>query len=139
MVILETMRLYPPAPTIVREALREMRFGQLRVPKGTLIWVPRISLFHDPGIWGPTAGDFDPGRFAQGVSGACTHPYLYNPFGVGPRTCLGQHFAMVELKVLLSMILSRFAVSLSPRYRHSVVCRLILEPEHGVDLVLTRV
>ncbi|VAH26387.1 unnamed protein product [Triticum turgidum subsp. durum] len=65
------------------------------------------------------------------------HSYL--PFGAGARTCLGQGFAMAELKVLLSLLLFRFEAALSPDYLHSPVLRLTVEPEHGVRLVLRSV
>ncbi|CAL9782922.1 unnamed protein product [Musa acuminata subsp. burmannicoides] len=138
MVIQETLRLYPPGAYVARETMQEMEFGGVRIPKGVSIFVQSSALHHDPSIWGPDVLEFNPERFARGVLGACQLPQTYLPFGVGPRTCLGQHFAMTELKVLLSLILLRFSISLSPNYRHSPALRLIVEPEHGVELLLKK-
>lgn len=138
MVIHESLRLYPPVPVVSREALRDMKFGDIRVPKGVNIWTLMVTLHQDPDIWGPDAEKFNPDRFANGINSACKLPHLYMPFGVGPRTCLGQNFAMAELKILLALIVSNFSFSLSPKYRHSPALRLVIEPEHGVDLVIKR-
>lgn len=82
--------------------------------------------------------EFNPGRFSDGISGACSFAQAYIPFGLGPRTCAGQHFAMVELKVILSLILSRFRFSLSRSYRHSPAFRLVIEPGDGVTLCMSK-
>ena len=78
-----------------------------------------------------------PERFANGVSGACKLPYVYMPFGVGPHICAGQHFARAELKILLALIVSN-SFSLSPKYRHSPAMSLLIEPEHGVNLLIKK-
>ncbi|KAH7654138.1 Cytochrome P450 B-class protein [Dioscorea alata] len=109
MVIQETIRLYPPGPIISRESLQDMKLGKLDIPKGLGIYIPLPTLHRDPSIWGPDALIFNPKRFANGVTSACTSPQAYAPFGAGARTCLGQHFAMLELKIVLSLILSRVA------------------------------
>nr|POE62591.1 cytochrome p450 [Quercus suber] len=85
-------------------------------------------------MWGPDAHKFNPKRFAHGIVWACKTPQAYMPFGVGSRVCAGQHFAMTELKVILSLILSKFCFSLSPAYQHSPAFRLVIVPEHGVIL-----
>ncbi|KAK4593111.1 hypothetical protein RGQ29_017315 [Quercus rubra] len=138
MVIHESLRLYPPVPVVSREAFRDMKFGDIDVPKGVNVWTLMVSLHQDPDIWGPNADIFNPKRFANGVSGACKLPYVYMPFGVGPRTCLGQNFAMAELKILLALIVSNFSFSLSPKYRHSPALKLIIEPEDGVNLLIKK-
>ncbi|KAL4599705.1 hypothetical protein ACB092_11G145200 [Castanea dentata] len=138
MVIHESLRLYPPVPVVSREAFRDMKFGDISVPKGVNVWTLMVSLQQDPDIWGPDANIFNPERFANGVSGACKLPYVYMPFGVGPRICVGQHFAMAELKILLALIVSNFSFSLSPKYRHSPTMSLLIEPENGVNLLIKK-
>ncbi|XP_068640427.1 cytochrome P450 714C2-like [Aristolochia californica] len=139
MVIQETLRLYPPAAFASREALEEIKIGSICVPKGVNMWIP-ISKFHqDAEMWGADAHEFNPERFSHGISGACKLRHIYTPFGVGARTCIGQSFAMVELKVVLACILSKFTFTLSPRYRHSPAFRLTMSPAHGVDLMVKKV
>ncbi|KAH7537006.1 hypothetical protein FEM48_Zijuj03G0046300 [Ziziphus jujuba var. spinosa] len=138
MVIYEALRLYPPAPLVSRESLEDLKFGNINIPKGLNVWTMFLTLHYDQDIWGPDAHVFKPERFANGISGSCKHPHVYMPFGAGARICLGQHFAMAELKLLLSLILSNFSFSLSPKYRHSPVLTVILRPEHGVDLTMRK-
>lgn len=138
MVIHESLRLYPPVPMVSREALQDLQFGDIHVPKGVNIWTMLVTLQQDPEIWGPDAFVFNPQRFANGVSGSCKLPHVYMPFGVGPRVCLGQNFAMAELKILLAVLLSNFSFSLSPKYRHFPVQKLVVKPEYGVNLLVRR-
>lgn len=138
MVIHESLRLYPPNTVVSREALKDLKFGDIHVPKGVNVWTNVVTLHTDPEIWGPDAYTFNPNRFANGISGACKLPFLYMPFGIGPRVCLGQNFAMVELKVLIALILSNFSFSLSANYIHKPCLKLVIEPEHGVDLLVKK-
>ncbi|KAF8719446.1 hypothetical protein HU200_024163 [Digitaria exilis] len=138
-VVLETLRLFPPSSFVVREVFRDMDLGgRLRAPKGTYLFVPVSTMHHDAAIWGPTARRFDPGRFRDGVAKACKHPQAFMPFGLGARTCLGQNLALVEVKALVALVLSRFEVALSPGYRHAPAFRFIIEPEFGLRLLVRR-
>lgn len=139
MIIHETLRLYPPVAFVVREALQDISFKRIEIPKGTNIEIPIPILHQQSELWGPDTYQFNPERFAKGIAKACKVPSAYIPFGIGSRTCVGQNFAMIELKVIVSMILSRFTFSLSPGYQHSPVFRLVLEPEHGIYLYLQRI
>lgn len=138
MVIHETLRLYPPVAMVSREAMKDMKFGKIEVPKGVNLWTMVVTSHTDPENWGPDAYEFKPERFGDGITGACKLPHLYMPFGVGPRVCLGQHLAMAELKILLSLILVHFSFSLSPNYIHSPALRLVVKPEHGVPLLMKK-
>ncbi|KDP45666.1 hypothetical protein JCGZ_17273 [Jatropha curcas] len=138
MVIHESLRLYPPVPIISREAFQDMKFGNINAPKGVNVWTMVTPLHTDPEIWGTDSYNFNPQRFANGIAGACKFPYSYMPFGVGPRVCLGQNLALVELKILIALILCNFSFSLSPKYIHSPVIRLVIEPENGVNLLIKK-
>ncbi|ESW18915.1 hypothetical protein PHAVU_006G082000 [Phaseolus vulgaris] len=94
MVIHEALRLYPPVTVVSREALKDMKFGNLDVHKGFNLWVMVVSSHTNPDIWGEDAYKFKPERFANGTMGSCKLPHVYMPFGVGPRVCLGQNLAM---------------------------------------------
>ncbi|KAF7129522.1 hypothetical protein RHSIM_Rhsim10G0046400 [Rhododendron simsii] len=138
MVLNESLRLYPPVATISREALKDMKFGDIEVPKGVHLMCPIVALQTDPEFWGPDSYEFKPERFANGIAGACKLPHLYMPFRAGPRGCLGQFLALAELKLLIALILSNFSFTLSPDYVHSPAFHMVIEPEHGVDLVLKK-
>lgn len=139
MVIQEALRLYPPAAFVSREAYEDIQIGNLLVPKGVCVWTLIPRLHRDPDIWGPDANEFKPERFSDGVSNACKFPQAYVPFGVGNRLCLGKNFALVELKVVLALIVSRFSFSLSTSYKHCPAYRMIIEPGYGVHILLHRI
>ncbi|KAL3025950.1 hypothetical protein AAZX31_04G205800 [Glycine max] len=139
MVIKEVLRLYPPAAFVSREAYEDIQIGNLNVPKGVCLWTLIPTLHRDPEIWGPDANEFKPERFSEGVSKACRFPHAYVPFGLGTRLCLGKNFAMVQLKVVLALIISKFSFSLSPSYRHSPAYRMIVEPGHGVHILIQEI
>ncbi|KAK2982103.1 hypothetical protein RJ640_011714 [Escallonia rubra] len=122
----------------MKQALEDMKFGGITVPKGVNVWTLVTTLHTDPEIWGPDAFKFNPERFANGVSGACKQPYLYMPFGIGPRVCLGQSLAQAELKILISLIVAKFSFSLSPKYVHKPSFNTVIEPGNGVDLLVKK-
>ncbi|XP_050219771.1 cytochrome P450 714A1-like [Mercurialis annua] len=138
-VIQEALRLYPPAAFVSRETLEDVQIGKIRVPKGVCMWTLISTLHRDPNIWGPDSNEFRPERFAHGVSKACKFVQAYIPFGVGTRLCLGKNFAMIQLKIVLSLIVSKFTFTLSPNYHHSPTYRMIVEPEHGVQIIFRKV
>ncbi|CAK9136766.1 unnamed protein product [Ilex paraguariensis] len=129
----EMLRSMKTLNMVIQEA-PDLNVKGIQVPKGINIHVPIPVLHQHPDLWGADVHRFNPERFTQGTTGACKFPQAYMPFGVGTRICAGQHFAMAELKVILSLVLSR-----SPAYRHSPVFRLVIEPEHGVYLHFRRV
>ncbi|KAL0341172.1 UNVERIFIED_CONTAM: cytochrome [Sesamum radiatum] len=138
MVIKEVLRLYPPAAFVSREALQETQIGHIVVPKGVYLWTLIPTLHRDPDIWGPDVNEFNPERFANGTARACKLPQVYVPFGLGPRLCLGRNFALVQLKIVIALIVSKFNLCLSPKYRHSPAYRMIVEPGQGVHLLVQR-
>lgn len=139
MVIQETLRLYPPAVFVIRTALKDINLKGILIPKGMNIQIPIPVLQQDPQLWGPDAYKFNPERFANGVLGACKSPLAYMPFGLGARVCAGQHLAMAELKVILSLILLKFRFSLSSSYSHSPAFRLVVQPGQGVVLKMSKI
>ncbi|KAL0419364.1 UNVERIFIED_CONTAM: cytochrome [Sesamum radiatum] len=128
----------PSSDGSVKGGLQGHEIGNIDVPKGMNVWTYVLTSHTDPEIWGPDAYEFNPERFANGITGACKFPHLYMPFGVGPRVCLGQNLALVELKVLIALILSNFSFTLSPSYVHSPALSLVIEPGHGVNLYVKK-
>ena len=123
---------------MTREALEDMKIGELVIPGGLSFRVPIPVLHLEAELWGPDAHQFNPERFSHGITGACKNPHAYMPFGAGSRACLGQHFAMVEVKLILCLILSKFSFSLSPAYQHLPAFKLVIGPGHGVNLLMRR-
>ena len=140
MIINETLRLYPPAPTVTRLVEREVRLGSLNLPANLVLNMPILASHHDPEIWGDDVHLFKPDRFSEGVAKATgNNSAAFLPFGMGPRVCLGFNFAIIEAKIALSMILQRCTLSLSPAYVHSPIQVLTIRPKHGVQVMLRRV
>jgi cytochrome P450 len=109
-VVKETLRLYPPAYAVFREALEDVAIGGYRVPEGTKVSVPQIHVQRDARFFDdPDA--FRPERWTDDFE-ASLPDYAYFPFGGGPRHCIGMRFAMMELKTVLPTIAG--AVDLDP-------------------------
>ncbi|XP_054814073.1 cytochrome P450 714A1-like [Prosopis cineraria] len=138
MVIQESLRLYGPGIRVSREALKEVKIGDIVVPKGTHVWVFITAIHRDKEIWGEDADKFKPERFQRGVSEACNNPHAYLPFGLGNRICLGQKFAIIEAKIALIHLLANFSFALSPNYRHCPCFNLVLLPKYGAPLMVTK-
>ncbi len=105
-VVKESLRLYPPAYVIGREALADCIIGDFHVPARATIYFSPWVLHRDP-RWFPEPDAFRPERWLDG--GAAKVPkYAYIPFGGGPRICIGERFAMMEAVLVLATILRRF-------------------------------
>lgn len=139
MVVQEMLRLYPPSIYVAREVFQEVKLKDILIPKGTNLRIPITMMHRSSEVWGADAHEFNPGRFSKGIGGACKGPHCYMPFGMGARTCLGQNFATIELKIILALILQRFRFELSPAYRHAPSYRLVIEPGFGVNLLFQKV
>ena len=107
----ETMRLKPVAPFFAVEALRDGVVGDVRVPKGTLVWaVFRADSVSDKHF--PNAATFDPARWlTDGSAGASSSAKRVSmPFGAGPRVCPGRYLALLEMKMVMATLLGQFDI-----------------------------
>lgn len=105
----ETMRLYPAAPVLMsRRSTREITLGGWTVPTRTMFMIPVFLMHQDP-RWFPEPQAFRPGRFAADAPAIPRGAFM--PFGTGPRVCLGQHLALMEMTVVAAMLLQRFMLS----------------------------
>jgi cytochrome P450 len=130
--VMEGMRLYPPAYSTERMAGVDTEIMGYPIPAGTLIFGSPWVTHRHPDFW-PEPDRFDPGRFI----GEHDRPrYAYFPFGGGPRSCIGEHFALLEATVLLRALLSRYRVeSLDANLRLQPL--ITLRPAAPVRAVLT--
>ena len=137
MVMNESLRLYPPVVVILRKVESETRLENVILPPNLNFYISNLALHHDPNTWGQDVHMFKPERFSQGIAKATNNnPAAFFPFGIGPRTCVGMNFALVQAKAALSMILQRYTFALSPAYVHSPFQRGTLFPQHGVQVIL---
>ncbi|KAL6498140.1 hypothetical protein OROGR_028537 [Orobanche gracilis] len=134
MVINESLRLYPPASLLPRMAFQDIKLGDLHIPKGLSIWIPVLAIHHSEEIWGKDVNEFNPQRFASKSSGPGRS---FIPFASGPRNCVGQAYALMEAKIILSMLISKFSFTISENYRHAPVVVLTMKPKYGVQIKLT--
>ena len=105
-VIKESQRLCPPAVHVNRECHEEFVLSGIHIPAGTEVVIPIYALHHDPDAW-EDPDKFDPERF-RGARKDTHHPFQFLPFGGGPRNCIGMRFALLEIKIALVKILSKY-------------------------------
>lgn len=99
-VVEETMRLYPPLPTLTRSVTEDITLGEFQIDAGTvLVFSPWVMQRDARFFANPT--QFDPWRFA-GERRKSTLGNAYFPFGAGPRICVGNHFALLEIAVIVA-------------------------------------
>jgi len=136
MFLLETLRLYTPVSLIQRKAGSDLEVGGIKVPEGTVLTIPIATIHRDKEVWGEDANEFKPMRFENGVTRAGKHPNALLSFSSGPRSCIGQNFAMIEAKAVIAVILQRFSFSLSPKYVHAPMDVITLRPKFGLPMIL---
>jgi cytochrome P450 len=106
----EALRLYNIVPIVTRQAVADDSFGGLEIPRGERIMVHLQGLHKDPVQW-PDPDSFRPDRFLGDEP--VGHRWL--PFIVGPRSCVGQHFSLLEAKIVLSVLALRYDFSPDPK------------------------
>lgn len=105
MCIHESLRMYCPVATTMRCAPREVTVNGLRIPKGVNIRIPIAALCRDPDLWeDPLVYNPERMRNMQDID-----PVIYQPFGTGPRNCLGFKFALLEIKLAFCTILRKYS------------------------------
>ncbi|KAL1462701.1 hypothetical protein WDU94_014515 [Cyamophila willieti] len=120
-VLKENSRLYPAAPTVFRQVDEEVPLGKHILPAGTSIAVVISGIHRNPLYW-RSPSQFIPDRFSsdETMSGPFIrqrHTYAYIPFSAGPRNCVGQKYAMLQMKTVISTILRRFHLIPSPLFQ----------------------
>jgi cytochrome P450 len=131
-VVLEAMRLYPPAPVVVRTATRDVSLGAEMIRAGSPTYIPIYAIQRHRRLW-DEPDTFDPDRFAPEAVKA-RHRYAYLPFGAGPRICIGMSFALSEAVVILATLLRSVRLSLRPSFVPELKQRVTLRPAAGMPM-----
>jgi len=134
LVIKESLRIYPSVPLIARVTDEEIvtRSGYV-IPEWTFVHVYIYDLHHNPELY-PDPEKFDPDRFLP-ENTQKRHPFAYLPFSAGPRNCIGQKFAMLELKTAISTILRNFILEAVDTPKDIVLMMdLIIRPKNGIKM-----
>lgn len=131
-VFYEVLRIQPPFPNLARFAIKDDTIGTLKIHKGDSIIILSHQAHRLPRYW-PNPEGFDPTRFLKPLDEE--YKYLYLPFGAGPRSCVGQHFALIESIIALVMIVQRYKLYSIPGTSLKEEKSLVNRP--SFDLLLT--
>ncbi|XP_071373257.1 cytochrome P450 4B1-like [Centroberyx affinis] len=133
MCIKESLRIYPPVPGISRKITKPMTFFDGRtVPAGCLVGTSVFGIHMNATVWeNPCV--FDPLRFLP-ENASNRSPHAFVPFSAGPRNCIGQTFAMNEMKVVIAETLRRYQLIEDPTRKPKIIPRLVLRSLNGIHI-----
>lgn len=129
-VIEESLRLFPTIWSVGRRCVEDDELGGIHIRAGTTLLIP-IFHFHTSDRWWAEPQKFDPDRFLPDRRPGSD---IYFPFGAGPRTCIGNHFALQELIIMTASILKRLRVLPQPGFVVEPDALITLRPKHGMML-----
>lgn len=136
MILEESMRLYPPIYIIAREAVDDFTIDKYVLPRSTLLLMSPYLVHHDPRFHA------DPEKFNPHTWDSLSYnenaKYQYFPFGAGPRSCIGQHFAWMEGTLVLASIAQSWRLELVPNHPVKLQQRINLRPKYGMLMKLNR-
>ncbi|KAJ8246249.1 hypothetical protein GJAV_G00265470 [Gymnothorax javanicus] len=134
MCIKESLRLHPPVTAVARRFNQDMTVPEGRViPQGNICLVSIYGTHHNPEIW-PNPEVYDPSRFdSHNLAGRPSLAFI--PFSAGPRNCIGQNFAMAEMRVVVALTIRRFRLT-PGKAEVRRLSELILRAEGGLWLQL---
>jgi cytochrome P450 len=131
-VVKESMRLYPPAWVMGREAIGECEVGGYRMPAGTTALMSQWVVHRDP-RYHHDPERFEPDRWTAEYEEGLPR-FAYFPFGGGPRQCIGASFAMAEARLILATVAQRFRMELTPGQTVELHPSITLRPKEGIRM-----
>ena len=133
--IKEAMRLYPPVFSFFRKSVEDIQVGEFTVPADTILRINLFLIHRNASVW-ENPNEYNPLRFLP--SNMEKHgPYDYIPFSAGSRNCIGQNFAMNEMKVVVGTVVNKFKLKLDETHRVEMVPRVILRSKNDIKIHLT--
>ena len=135
-VVQEVLRIRPPVYAFPRQSDKADEVGGYRVEANAMITLSPYLTHRHPEFWGDPER-FDPERFTPDQV-AARHRYAYIPFSGGPRQCIGNNFALMEIQLVLATVLQRYRLEPIPGHPVTPSPMIALRPEHGLPMRLTR-
>lgn len=130
-VVREGLRVLPPVPLYPRFITEPCELQGYELSAGTVIFVSMHHVHHNPDLYA-WPESFQPSRFFKFKPG----PFEYNPFGAGPRMCIGSAFATMEIKIVLAMLLQRFRIAPLPKQEIDFRVAITMAPKPGIQVAL---
>jgi cytochrome P450 len=132
-VLTESMRLYPPVPGADRQAIAPNEVLGININIGDIVLVSPLVTHHDP-RWYPEPERFDPDRWLPERAEAVPK-FAYFPFGGGPRKCIGERFAWIEIVLMLATFSRDWSFELALDAQIRAKLNITLRPAHGIRMI----
>ena len=133
-VVKESLRLFPPAWSLSREAVEADEVAGWHIPAGAAVWLNQWTVHRDPRFYEEPLA-FRPQRWLDGLERRLPR-FAFFPFGGGPRLCIGLSFAMMEARLALAALAQRFRLTRVSEGPVQLLPSITLRPKHGMPMKL---
>jgi len=132
----ETLRLFPPAPVMVRKAKQDIVVNGFNIPKDSTLGLWVYTIHRDPKYW-ENPDTFDPDRFRD-ENKHKRHRYAWIPFSLGPRQCIGNNLALMEMKMMIIRVVQKFQILSDPNAEkpNSPYMSIVVQPHPKSSIIL---
>lgn len=133
-VIKEGMRCYPSISAIQRRPIKKDEFKGIKIKKSARLLINIYGMHHHPKYWNQPQ-EFNPERFTEKAE-SLRQPFVYLPFGGGPRRCIGSNFATMVMQVVLGQLFKYFTFEVPKGYRPIIIPNITIKPKEGIPLIV---